>query len=281
MEYVFSSALIGLREGLEAALVVSILVAYLVKTERRSALRWVWAGVVTAVALSVAFGAVVSYTSSTMSFEQQELFGGAMSLVAVAFVTGMVFWMRSTARRISGELRGRLDQAVRVGPVAIALVAFLSVGREGLETAVFFYAATDSAGENSGPLVGFLVGLVVAVVLGWAIYRGALKVNLTKFFTVTGVLLVFVAAGVLGYGLHDLQEAAFLPGLDTLAFDLSGPVPEDSWYGALLKGVFNYSARTTVLQAAAWVAYVATTLTLFLRPAKKQAQPPVPQGAQP
>ncbi|PWW54870.1 iron uptake transporter permease EfeU [Actinokineospora spheciospongiae] len=281
MEYVFSSALIGLREGLEAALVVSILVAYLVKTERRSALRWVWAGVVTAVALSVAFGAVVSYTSSTMSFEQQELFGGTMSLVAVAFVTGMVFWMRSTARRISGELRGRLDRAARVGPVAIALVAFLSVGREGLETAVFFYAATDSAGENSGPLVGFLVGLVVAVALGWAIYLGALRVNLTRFFTVTGVLLVFVAAGVLGYGLHDLQEAAFLPGLDTLAFDLSGPVPEDSWYGALLKGVFNYSARTTVLQAVAWVAYVATTLTLFLRPAKKQAQPPVPQGAQP
>ncbi|EWC58561.1 Ferrous iron transport permease EfeU [Actinokineospora spheciospongiae] len=281
MEYAFSSALIGLREGLEAALVVSILVAYLVKTERRSALRWVWAGVVTAVALSVAFGAVVSYTSSTMSFEQQELFGGTMSLVAVAFVTGMVFWMRSTARRISGELRGRLDRAARVGPVAITLVAFLSVGREGLETAVFFYAATDSAGENSGPLVGFLVGLVVAVALGWAIYRGALKVNLTRFFTVTGVLLVFVAAGVLGYGLHDLQEAAFLPGLDTLAFDLSGPVPEDSWYGALLKGIFNYSARTTVLQAVAWVAYVATTLTLFLRPAKKQAQPPVPQGAQP
>ncbi|MCG8920793.1 FTR1 family protein [Actinokineospora sp. PR83] len=281
MEYVFSSALIGLREGLEAALVVSILVAYLVKTERRSALRWVWAGVVTAVALSVAFGAVVSYTSSTMSFEQQELFGGTTSLVAVAFVTGMVFWMRSTARRISGELRDRLDQAVRVGPVAIALVAFLSVGREGLETAVFFYAATDSAGENSGPLVGFLIGLVVAVALGWAIYRGALKVDLTRFFTVTGVLLVFVAAGVLGYGLHDLQEAAFLPGLDTLAFDLSGPVPEDSWYGALLKGIFNYSARTTVLQAVAWVAYVAVTLTLFLWPAKKRAQPPVPQGAQP
>jgi high-affinity iron transporter len=215
-----------------------------------------------------------------MSFEQQELFGGTMSLIAVAFVTGMIFWMRGTARRISGELRGKLDNAVGVGPLAIVLVAFLSVGREGLETAVFFYATTDSAGENSGPLVGFLIGIAVAIALGWAIYRGALTVNLSRFFTVTGVLLVFVAAGVLGYGLHDLQEAAFIPGLDTLAFDLSGPMPEDSWYGALLKGVFNYSARTTVLQAIAWVAYIAVTLTVFLWPAKKQAPVPVSQGAQ-
>ncbi|OLR92149.1 iron uptake transporter permease EfeU [Actinokineospora bangkokensis] len=281
MEYVFSNALIGLREGLEAALVVSILVAYLVKTDRRSALRWVWLGVASAVLLSVAFGAVVTYSSAQMSFEQQELFGGTMSLVAVAFVTGMVFWMRSTARRISGELRGKLDQAIAVGPLAIALVAFLSVGREGLETAVFFYAATESARENTGPLVGFVIGIAVAVVLGWAIYRGAVRIDLTRFFTVTGVLLVFVAAGVLGYGLHDLQEAAFIPGLDTLAFDLSGPVPEDSWYGALLKGVFNYSARTTVVQAVAWLAYVAITLTAFLWPAKQaRAAVPAAQGAE-
>ncbi len=282
MEYVFSSALIGLREGLEAALVVSILVAYLVKTERRGELRWVWAGVAAAVALSVSIGAIITFTSANLDFRAQETFGGVMSLVAVVFVTGMIFWMRGAARKISGELRGKLSDAVAIGPLAIVVVAFLSVGREGLETAVFFYAAAQSAGENTGPLVGFLIGLAIAIALGWAIYRGALRINLSRFFTVTGVLLVFVAAGVLGYGLHDLQEAAVLPGLNTLAFDLSATVPEDSWYGALLKGVFNYSARTSVLQALAWVAYVAATLTIFLWPARKpaapEAVPAAPQG---
>ncbi|MGQ0841338.1 iron uptake transporter permease EfeU [Actinokineospora sp.] len=276
MEYVFSSALIGLREGLEAALVVSILIAYLVKTGRRAELRWVWLGVGIAVALSVGVGAVITFTAANLSFEQQEIFGGVMSLVAVAFVTGMIFWMRRTGRRIASELRGKLDSAVEIGAVAIVVLAFLSVGREGLETAVFFYAAAESAGNNGGPLVGFLIGLVVAIALGWAIYRGALRIDLARFFTVTGVLLVFVAAGVLGYGLHDLQEAAVLPGLNTLAFDLSGPMPEDSWYGALLKGIFNYSARTTVVQAVAWITYVVVVLAFFLLPGRTPAREAVP-----
>nr|WP_156893470.1 iron uptake transporter permease EfeU [Actinokineospora enzanensis] len=281
MEYVFSSALIGLREGLEATLVVTILLAYLVKTGRRESLRWVWAGVAAAVVLSVAVGALITYTSATLDWKAQETFGGAMSLVAVAFVTGMIFWMRGTARKISGELRGKLSDAIAIGPLAVVVVAFLSVGREGLETAVFFYATTESAHENLGPLVGFLIGIVLAVALGWAMYRGAVKINLTRFFTVTGVLLVFIAAGVLGYGLHDLQEGGVLPGLDALAFDLSGPMPEDSWYGALLKGIFNYSAQTTKLQGYAWLGYVVVVLTLFLWPARKPAaRPATVQGVQ-
>ncbi|SES47294.1 high-affinity iron transporter [Actinokineospora terrae] len=281
MEYVFASALVGLREGLEATLVVSVLLAYLVKSDRRESIRWVWLGVGVAVALSVGVGALITFTSSSLDFEAQETFGGVMSLIAVAFVTAMVFWMRGAARKISGELRGKLSDALAIGPLAIVVLAFLSVGREGLETAVFFYASAQSAGSNSGPLVGFLIGIAVAVAIGWALYRGALRINLSRFFTWTGILLVFVAAGVLGYGLHDLQEAGVLPGLNTLAFDLSGPMPEDSWYGALLKGIFNYSARTSVLQAVAWVAYVAVTLTAFLWPARKVADPVPPQGATP
>ncbi|RLK53763.1 high-affinity iron transporter [Actinokineospora cianjurensis] len=281
MEYVFASALVGLREGLEATLVVSVLLAYLVKSDRRESIRWVWLGVGVAVALSVGVGALITFTSSSLDFEAQETFGGVMSLIAVAFVTAMVFWMRGAARKISGELRGKLSDALAIGPLAIVVLAFLSVGREGLETAVFFYASAQSAGSNSGPLVGFLIGIAVAVAIGWALYRGALRINLSRFFTWTGILLVFVAAGVLGYGLHDLQEAGVLPGLNTLAFDLSGPMPEDSWYGALLKGIFNYSARTSVVQAVAWVAYVAVTLTAFLWPARKVADPVPPQGATP
>ncbi|GAA5154523.1 MULTISPECIES: iron uptake transporter permease EfeU [Amycolatopsis] len=262
----FSSLLIGLREGLEAALVVSILVAFLVKTGRREALRWVWPGVGVAVLLSVAVGAVLTYTTAQLSFEQQELLGGSLSIVAVAFVTAMIFWMRKASKSIAAELRGKMDDALAVGPLAVLLLSFLAVGREGLETAVFFYATVQSAqGGTTQPLIGFAIGIAAAVTIAYLLYRGAVRFDLGRFFTITGVLLVFVAAGVLGYGLHDLQEAAFLPGLHTLAFDASGVIPETSWYGALLKGIFNYSQQTTVLQAVAWVAYVVVVLPLFLR----------------
>jgi high-affinity iron transporter len=268
----FSSALIGLREGLEAALVVSILTAFLVKSDRRADLRWVWTGVVAALLLCVGIGTVIAYTIGELPFEQQEIVGGSLSIVAVGFVTWMIFWMKATARVIATELRGKLTEALRLGPLAVVLMAFLAVGREGLETMAFFYANVRTAERGTTePLIGFIVGIAVAIVLGWLIYRGAIRFNLGKFFQVTGVLLVFVAAGILAYGLHDLQEARVLPGLNTLAFDLSGPMPEDSWYGALLKGLLNYSAQTTVLQAIAWVAYVAVVLTLFLMPRKEPA----------
>ena len=146
-------------------------------------------------------------------------------------------------------------------------MAALAVGREGLETALFFFTAAQAAGETTQPLIGFLIGIAIAIALAYLIYRGALRINLGKFFTVTGFLLIFVAAGILAYGVHDLQEAAILPGLNTLAFDVSAAVPPDSWYGTLLKGVFNFSPQTTVLEAIVWVAYVAVVLTLFLRPA--------------
>lgn len=269
---IVSNALIGLREGLEAALVVVILVAFLVKTQRQWALKYVWAGVGTAVVLSVALGAVLTYGTRQLSFTQQELIGGSASILAVVFVTGMVFWMRTAARTISGELKGRLDRALDMGPVAVALVAFLGVGREGLETAIFFYATTQAAGAgNSQPLIGWVVGLLAAIGLGVAIYRGALKINLAKFFRYTGILLVVVAGGILAYGLHDLQEAALLPGLNALAFDVSNVISSSSWYGALLKGIFNFSPDTTWLQAVAWVLYVGTVLVLFLRPQRSDA----------
>jgi high-affinity iron transporter len=275
-----SSALIGLREGLEAALVVSILVAFLVRSEQRESIKWVWGGVAAALLVCVGIGTAIAYTIGELPFEQQEIIGGSLSIVAVAFVTWMIFWMRATARTIAKELRGKLSEALAIGPVAVAVMALLAVGREGLETMAFFYANVRTAERGTTePLIGFVVGIVAAVVLGWLIYRGAVKVNLGKFFTVTGVLLVFVAAGILGYGLHDLQEARVLPGLTTLAFDLSGPMPEDSWYGALLKGLLNYSAQTTVLQAIAWIGYVVVVLTVFLLPRKETT--PAPATAEP
>jgi high-affinity iron transporter len=266
------NALIGLREGLEAALVVSILIAFLVRTGRRSALPKVWLGVAVAVAVSVGVTLALTLTEQALTFEAQEAFGGGLSIIAVGFVTWMIFWMRRAARSISAELRGRLENAIQMGPAAVVVMAALAVGREGLETAVFFFAAAQAAGETTEPLIGFLLGIAVSILLAYLIYRGAVTLNMGKFFTVTGVLLVFVAAGILGYDMHDLQEAAILPGLNTLAFDVSATVPPDSWYGTLLKGIFNFSPQTTVLEAIVWVTYVAVVLTLFLLP-QRSARP--------
>jgi high-affinity iron transporter len=278
---VFANYLIGLREGLEAALVVSILVAYLVKSGRADRLGGIWAGVLAAIAISIGFGALLSFTSSNLSFEAQEAFGGILSIVAVGFVTWMIFWMRRTARTLSSELRQRVDIAVATGGWVLALTAFLAVGREGLETSLFLWSAVQSTGQGAQPLVGAALGLLTAVLLGWLFYRGAVRINLARFFRWTGVLLVIVAAGVLAYGVHDLQEAGILPGLNTLAFDVSGAIPPDSWYGTLLRGTINLTAQTTVLQAVAWVLYVVPVLVLFLRPAAppRPVSPPAPAAA--
>ena len=262
------NALIGLREGLEASLVVSILVAFLVRTDRRRELPKVWLGVGIAVLISVAVTLGLTLSQQALTFEAQETLGGSLSIIAVGFVTWMIFWMRRVGRTIAAELQGGLEKAIAMGSLAVVLMAALAVGREGLETAVFFFAAAQAAGETTGPLIGFLIGIAIAIVLAYLIYKGAVQLNLGKFFTVTGVLLIFVAAGILAYGVHDLQEAGIIPGLDTLAFDVSAAIPADSWYGTLLKGIFNFSPQTTVLEAIVWVAYVAIVLTLFLRSAR-------------
>jgi high-affinity iron transporter len=277
---IVSNALIGLREGLEAALVVVILIAFLVKTGRAHAVRHVWLGVAAAVGLSVVAGAYLTYGTQRLSFETQELIGGFASIVAVAFVTGMVMWMRTAARTLSGELTGRLDRALDVGPLAVAAVGFLGVGREGLESAIFFHATAQAAGAgNAQPLLGWAIGLSAAIAMGLGIYRGALRINLAQFFRWTGALLVLVAAGILAYGIHDLQEAGTLPGLRTLAFDLRAVIDPSSLPAALLKGIFNITPATTVLQALAWLAYVGVVLPLLLRRPTPPARAAAPQAA--
>ncbi|MGW7439005.1 iron uptake transporter permease EfeU [Streptomyces sp. NPDC054849] len=274
----FGNYLIGLREGLEASLVVCILVAYLVKTKRRDALRPVWLGIAIACAISLGFGAMLEFGTQELTFEAQELLGGSLSIVSVCLVTWMVFWMKRTARHLRAELHGKLDAALAMGTGALVATAFLAVGREGLETALFVWASVRASGEGSStPLIGVLLGIATAIVLGYLFYRGALKINLAKFFQWTGGMLVIVAAGVLAYGIHDLQEARFLGGLADKAFDVSGAVPPDSWYGTVLKGVFNFQPDPTVLQLTVWVLYVVPVLVLFFadrrRPAVAQAQP--------
>lgn len=262
-----ANALIGLREGLEASLVVSILVAYLVRTGRRDALRRVWSGVGGAVLLSLLAGALLTFTAAALSFRAQEVLGGTLSIVAVGCVTWMVFWMKRTSRTLKGELEGRVAVALNAGGAALAVVAFLAVAREGLETALFLFAAAQASGSGPQPIVGAVLGMAAAVVLAHLLYRRAVTLDLARFFLVSGCLLIVVAAGVLSYGIHDLQEAAVLPGLSSLAFDVSAAVPPGSWYATLLKGTVNFTPATTWLQAVAWVAFFVPVVVLYVRPA--------------
>jgi high-affinity iron transporter len=196
----------------------------------------------------------------------------------------MIFWMARAARSLGGELRGRIDAAAEGGRWSLAVVAVLAVGREGLETALFLWAATKAGTRETvgsvtptwEPLLGAALGIATAVVLGYLIYRGAIRINLSRFFAWTGAFLILVAAGVLAYGIHDLQEARFLPGLDDLAFDVSGTVDVNSWYGALLKGVFNFSPATTKLEAAAWLLYAVPVMALFLVGVRRRSEPSRP-----
>ncbi|WP_053754379.1 iron uptake transporter permease EfeU [Streptomyces sp. MMG1533] len=283
----FSNYLIGLREGLEASLVVCILIAYLVKTDRRDALKPIWIGIGVAVALALGFGCALEFGSQELTFEAQEALGGSLSILAVGLVTWMVFWMRRTARHLKSELHGKLDAALQMGTGALVATAFLAVGREGLETALFVWASVHAASDGTPrPLVGVGLGIATAVFLGWLFYRGAVRINLAKFFTWTGGMLVVVAAGVLAYGFHDLQEADWLPGLTDKAFDITGTIPPDSWYGTLLKGVFNFQPDPTVLQVTVWMLYLIPTLVLFLAPVgfasgKGKVKGPDEQGSRP
>jgi len=276
----FPSFLIGLREGLEAGLVVSILVATLVRSEQKSRLPQVWTGVLAAIALSLSFGAVLTFTANSLSATAQEAFGGTLSVIAVAFVTGMVFWMRRNARNLSGEIRDKVNAALALGSGVLVVTSFLAVGREGLETALFIWTTAQTAGESTGPLIGAAVGLVLATALCWALYRRVLRINLTRFFTWTGAGLIVIAAGVFGYGLRDLQEGGVLPGAHSFAVDLGGSVDANSWYATLVQGVFNLMTQMTWLQITAYAVYLVVVMTLFVRGVRprtpKAAAPPAP-----
>jgi high-affinity iron transporter len=264
---VLQTFLTGLREGLEAALVVSILLSFLVRGGHRERIPALWAGVVVAVVISFGFGALLHFTSANMSFEAQEAFGGILSIIAVVFVTWMVFWMRRAARTLKGDLHGKMHEALELGFVGVFVAALLAVGREGLETALFLYPTFQAQGAGASPALGAVLGIATAVVIGLLLYRGIVHMNLSAFFRLTGAALIVIAAGVLAYGVHDLQEAGILPGLDNLAWNIDG-YQVTSWYGAVIKGVFNLGPQMTVLEVFTYFAYLIPTMIVFLGPVK-------------
>lgn len=270
---VFANYLIGLREGFEAALIVAILASYLVRTGNGHAMRHVWQGVAAAIGLSVLLGVVLVAIDESLGETIEPAFAGIMSLAAVVLITWMVFWMAKRARGISAHLKGEVDKALETSAIAVAGVAFVAVMREGAETALFLWAGINSAGSTAAPLIGALLGLATAVVLGVIVYRGAVKLNMSKLFMWTGALLIIVAGGVLRYAVHEFQEIGWLPGEDNIAFDLSSTFAPDGVIATLVRGILNLTPTMTWLEVIAWVLYVVPTLILFFRVIAKGHRP--------
>ncbi|HEY9313092.1 iron uptake transporter permease EfeU [Williamsia sp.] len=262
----FGSGLIGLREGLEAGIVVMILVAFLVKSDRRDALKWVWLGVGAAIAMVLVIFAVIHYGTSTVTGLTAEAIAGVSSLAAVAIVTFMVLWMRTAAASISGELKESMARALEVGAGAVVLLSFLAVGREGVETALLMVGYAENTSGSNWPLVGLILGVVGAVAVTVLLYQGTVRINFQKFFKYTGMFLIVVAAGMLAYAIRALQTVGWLPGLSNTAFDITAHYDQSSWYGTILAGIFNFRPDPTVLQVIGWSAYLLIVMTYFLWP---------------
>jgi len=265
--------LIGLREGLEAGLVVTILLAAVRKLaaareeqggESAVSTSPIWLGVLGAITLAGAFAAILTFSVSVLTSAGQEAVGGLLSVLAVFLVTGMIFWMRRTAATLSAHLRGEVARAAAIGAGALTLTAFLSVGREGLETTLFLWTAAKASGQTVGPLVGAAIGIAAAVVLCWLLYRRAVHLNVGVFFNRTAIALIVIAAGVLAYGLGDLQDAGWLPGHTWIAFDLTAHIDPGSWWASIITGITELSPKMTVLQVTAWLVYLVVVIPAFL-----------------
>jgi high-affinity iron transporter len=261
---------IALREGIEAALIVSIVLAYLKQLGRSDRSHLVWWGTGLAVALSAIVGTIIFSIGAEFEGTAEEVFEGVVTLTAVGVLTWMIFWMRRQGARIKSELQQKVDTALTAGGLALAAIAFFAVLREGVETALFLFAAAEGTAVEGGgvaaQLLGAMLGLGLAVVLGVLLYRGGIRMNLRTFFKVTGVILVVVAAGLFAYSVHELQEAGWLPFLESPAFDLSATLPDDEGVGAVLRGLVGYNADPGVLEVVAWAAYLVVVGTLYLRP---------------
>ena len=275
---VLPTFVIGLREGLEAALIVGIVAAFLGQQGRRDALRQVWIGTAAAVLICFAVGAVLEVASSELPDRGQERLETVVGLIAVAMVTYMVFWMRSHARDLKGDLEAATASALAQGSdKALVMMAFLAVLREGFETAVFLLAAFRASGHQLASGLGATLGIVVAVVAGYAIYKGGLRINLTRFFKVTGIVLVVIAAGLVMTAVHTANEGGWLNFGQQPLFDLSGLVRPGTVWSSLVTGVLGIQAYPVRAEGIAWIVYLVPVLALVVWP--KRRRPPAKAAA--
>ena len=260
--------MIGLREGLEAALVIGILVAYLKKQDRLSDVRRVLTGVAVAIFVSIAAGLALTLVVADAEAGTNQIIGGFASLLAVIFVTWMIFWMAKHSRSLPSEMHNRL--AATTSTMAVVGIGFFAVVREGIETSIFLWSATSAAGSGLVTIWGAVLGLGAAAALGYALYRGSLKLNLRMFFTVTSTFLIVVSAGILAYAVKELEELNWFPFLQDKTYDFTGVTPEGSWIELLLKGTLGYNPEPSQLQSLVWFLYIAITTTLFFRKTRRK-----------
>ena len=262
--------LIGLREGLEAALIVGILAGYLVKIGRKSEFAKLFSGVAAAIAISVLVGFGLTFAVTEAPAGINEIIAGTASIIAVIFVTWMIFWMAAQSKTLGKELRGKVDGALKTSSITLIGVAFFAVIREGIETAVFLWSASKATGDETNPILGATLGLAVATVMGYLIYRGVLKFNLGTFFKYTGAFLIVVAAGIFAYGVHELQEVGVFaaleqafPILSSNAYDVSGIIEKDGVVHSILKGTISFRVTPTNLEAITWLIYAVPVSIIY------------------
>jgi len=281
-----SGALIGLREGVEAALIVAIVLAYLVRSGNGAHVGQVWFGTAAAVVLSFAAGIVIFATIGSLQTPWEQYFEGGTMLVATGVVTWMLFWMRRQSMALRGELHAAVDRALSGGTAwGLAILAFTAVIREGLETSIFLVGqATSTTAGAWGVLVGALAGLVVAAGIGWIFYTGSRRVNLRVFFKWTGITLVFIAAGLFSKAIHELVEVGVIGFGTSTAFDLSGVLSDKDGIGQFLRAILGYADAPEIVTFATHVTYLVVVLALYLRPVRPsrpaQVEPsPAPEVA--
>jgi high-affinity iron transporter len=273
------AALVTTRAGLEAALIVGIVLGYLAKTDNKAYFKVIWVGTAAAVALSILTGAALFFTVGELEGRSEQIFEGIAMFSAVGVLTWMIFWMRKQAVNIKKHLEAKLAGAVAAGSaLGLASVVFFAVLREGWETALFIFAISESS-HPAVTAVGATLGLIISIAIGIALYMGSRRLNLRQFFTVTGILLIVFAAGLLAHGIHEFQEAGVLPMTVEHLWDTNGVVNEDSHVGQFLTALFGYNGNPSLLEVVAWAAYILTALAFFLRPLVSWGRRPVPAQA--
>lgn len=269
---------IGLREGLEAALIVGIIATFLDRRNRRDLLRSLWIGVSVAVAICLGVGITLYVVSREIKQQQQERLETVIGVLAVIMVSYMIIWMRRHARQMKGELEGAAAAALAKGSgSALVLMAFLAVLREGFETAVFLLATFQTSQGTGYGVAGAALGIGVSAAIGYGIYKGGIRLNLARFFTATGVVLVLVAAGLVMTAFHTAYEAGWLHS-QTQAFDLSWLVRPGTPLESLLTGVLGIRPHPSVVEVTAWVVYAIPLLAFVCWP-RRRSMKPAPSAA--
>lgn len=269
--------IIGLREGLEASMIVGIVAAFLVRQGRRDALRQVWIGVGIAVAVCLAVGILLNVVEQSLPERGQEALETVVGVIAVGLVTFMIMWMRKNARFLKSGLESAASAALAKNSArALVLMALLAVFREGFETAVFLLATFQESTDQATASIGALLGIVVAVFLGYGLYKGGTKINMKRFFTVTSVVLVVVAAGLLMTASHTAHEAGWVNLGQGTALNLQWLVRPGTPLSAVITGVLGIQPQPTVLEVTLWAVYLVVMLAVVLRP----PNPPSPRVQQ-